>query len=610
MSSHENSIQFDTADYVLLSLMLGGSLGIGLYMARTGKKNTTQADYLLGGRRMTAIPVCLSLFATFQSAISLLGIPTEVYIYGTMMIYGTIGLSLSYPLAMVTTIPLMYPLGVTSINEYLSLRYRCKSIQVIGAVIGVFSNLAYMTVALLSPALALETAVGIPLWMSIFLVGAVGTAYTTLGGMKSVVWTDVFQSVVIFAGIFTVLVKGTMDAGGVDKVWQIGKDSGRIKYFDMSLDPRVRHTSWNQVIGYVVFWLGVHFTQPSVQRLISTSSIQEANKVYLYTIPVVVIYNVVLFFTGLAILAYFFTLGCDPIAGGLFDNKNQLVPYFVLHALRLFPGLPGLYISTIFSGALSTLSSGINSMSANVVQDFLAKFLQGMPERMVTTITKLLVCFFGVVIAALAYLAKEFEGPVSQLSYTVGSTTKGPLLGLFLLSGLFPQANYIGAIFGLASGLGVGLWKVFGSLWFGYRTPILPPGPIHQCPVENVTVFNTTTPAYAISTDAAGLLMFSWTYNLTTSSVYHSTESSVATGLEDRAFSFYDVSYTLNPLITASVTLLAGLIASLVVRPFLREAWSPESKLLFPFCRRFWYSDMDVLSTEMQNKSKDRDLED
>ncbi|GFR57788.1 sodium-coupled monocarboxylate transporter 1 [Elysia marginata] len=511
---------------------------------------------------------------------------------------------------MVTVVPLMYPLGVTSINEYLALRYRCKSLQVIGAAVGVFSSLCYMTVALLSPALALETAVGIPLWMSIFLVGAVGTAYTTVGGMKSVVWTDVFQSVVIFAGIFTVLVKGTMDAGGVDKVWQIGKDSGRIKYFDMSLDPRVRHTSWNQVIGFVAFWLSVHFSQSSVQRIVSTTSIREAYKVYLYTIPVVVIYNIVLCFTGLAILAYFFTLGCDPIAGGLFDNKNQLVPYFVLHALRLFPGLPGLYISTIFSGALSTLSSGINSMSANVVQDFLAKFLQGMPERMVTTITKLLVCFFGIVIILMAYLAKAFQGPVTQMSYIVGSATNAPLLGLFLLSGLFPQANYIGAIFGLASGFAVGLWKVFGSLWFGYRTPILPPGPTHQCPVENVTVFNMTTPTYAMTTDAAGLLTSSWAPNVTTSLDYHSTESAVVPGLDDRAFSFYDVSYTLNPLITASVTLLAGLIASLVVRPFLREAWSPEAKLLFPFCRRFWYSDMDVLSTETQNKNKDRDLED
>ena len=237
---------------------------------------------------------------------------------------------------------------------------------------GVSTNLAYMMVALLSPALAVEAAVGVPPWMSICLVGSIGTVYTTLGGMESLIWTDVFQSAIIFTGIFTVLVKGMIDVGGADKVWQIGTNRGRLQFDEFSLDPRVRHTVWNQRFGAVFYWLAIHFSQSSVQRAMSTRAIGEANKVYIITIPLVAFYGVTMCATGLLILVYFFSLGCDSLAAGLIQNKNQVVPYWVLHALRFLPDLPGLYISTIFSGALSTLSSGINSLSANTVEDFLA----------------------------------------------------------------------------------------------------------------------------------------------------------------------------------------------------------------------------------------------
>ncbi|CAG5123793.1 unnamed protein product, partial [Candidula unifasciata] len=221
-----NPIHMGIADYVTLGIMLLISLGIGVFFAIRGGKNETKvpinlhsfterllpttislvnAEYLVGSRRMGALPVCLSLFATFQSAISLLGVPAEVYTYGTMNLYSTVAIVLSYLIGIVTIIPLMHPLKVTSVNEYLQMRFQSRTVRLVGTLIGVISSISYMTVALLSPALALQTAVDLPLWMSIVLVGAVGTAYTAIGGIKSVVWTDVFQTVIIFGGIVVIL---------------------------------------------------------------------------------------------------------------------------------------------------------------------------------------------------------------------------------------------------------------------------------------------------------------------------------------------------------------------------------------------------------------------
>ncbi|CAG5123795.1 unnamed protein product, partial [Candidula unifasciata] len=196
-----------TTDYVMLAIMLLVSMSIGVFFAISGRKNTTKAEYLLGSRRLGMLPVCLSLFATFSSAISLLGVPAEVYTYGTMVFYTGVAIVLAYLTAIVTIVPLLHPLKVTSVYEYLEMRFQWRFMRLLGTFIGVVSSVSYMTIALLSPALALQTAVDLPLWMSIVLVGTVGTVYTAIGGIKSVVWTDVFQTVIIFGGIVVILLK-------------------------------------------------------------------------------------------------------------------------------------------------------------------------------------------------------------------------------------------------------------------------------------------------------------------------------------------------------------------------------------------------------------------
>ncbi|KAK3793346.1 hypothetical protein RRG08_012108 [Elysia crispata] len=595
MSFTDDRVVFRAADYVMLGVMLLGSMGIGLYFAFSGVSQRTKVDYLLGGRRLKALPVCLSLFASFMSAISLIGIPTEIYSYGTMYVYCLIGQGFSYILAMFTLVPLFYPLRLTSVYEYLNMRFKSRTVQLIGASFGVMSTLSYMTVALLSPALALETAVGIPLWLSIVLVGAIGTIYTTLGGMKSVIWTDVFQAFVIYVGIFTVIIKGTMDAGGFGKVWQINKETGRIVFDDISIDPRVRHTIWNLSLGMSFYWLANHFSQTSVQRLVSTRSIEDANKVYLFTCPLVLAFVAVLSLTGLVLVAYFQQLGCDPLAAGYVKNKNQIVPYFVIHTLSFFPGLAGLYISTIFSGALSTLSSGINSLAANTVQDFLPWFLRYRSEAVVTTVTKTLVCFFGITSTGLAYLAKDFEGPVIQVGFTAVSATNGPLLGLFLLAGLFPQANYVGAVVGFASSLVFSYCNAIGSLRFGYSTKMLPMGPTDRCGSGNASSM-TVTPGYTFTTtdDVNG------SSELTMSTTLRNMQEMDALGLPQRDFSLYDISYVLAPVIGTILTIVIGLTASFISNHLFSKTTTPEAKFLFPFCRRLWYSDRDVLDTELK----------
>ena len=582
------NVHFETIDYVLLGVMLCGSMAIGLYFSFSGKRQRTKEEYLLGDRRMSALPVCLSLFATFQSAISLLGAPNEVYTYGTMYAYDILGTTPCNLLAIVTIVPLIYPLSITSVNEYLFLRYESQYVQMMGSLLGIISSLSYMTIALLSPALALEPTVGIPLWLSIVVVGGVGTIYTTLGGIKSVIWTDVFQTVFIFSGAFTVLVKGIMNVGGIGKVWDIGSATGRIDFDEVSFDPRVRHTVWGFTFGAMIYWYSSFYTQSSVQRVLSTRSITDVRKVHMISIVLYAVYSSVLVSTGLVLTAYFHVTRCDPLAAGFITNNNQLVPYFVILTLKFLPGLSGLYISTIFSASLSTLSSGINALAANTMEDFVSKFLRGKSEYVMTSVTKLLVCFYGLACIGLAYLAKELQGPVTQMTFMVVGAVAGPLLGVFMLGATFPHANYVGALVGCAVGILVCFGQSIGASRFGYQTATLPPGPTDKCTAVNITTLLTT------GNDASTPTQYPMSSGNRTAPVDFVPQ------LRDRDFSVFDISYIWNPALGVFTTISVGLIVSLIASRFMSQKLRPQAKFLFPFCRRLWRTDTIVINAEVE----------
>lgn len=95
-----------------------------------------QVGYLLGNRQMSMLPVCLSMCITYQSAIAFLGVPAEVYANGTMYLYLGCGIGLSYIVSLFTVVPLMYPLQITSVYEYLELRFESRCVRLLVTSLG------------------------------------------------------------------------------------------------------------------------------------------------------------------------------------------------------------------------------------------------------------------------------------------------------------------------------------------------------------------------------------------------------------------------------------------------------------------------------------------
>lgn len=91
-----------------------------------------------------------------------------------------------------------------------------------------------MGIVLFAPALALETVTGIPKAIAVIVIGAVCAFYSILGGLRAVLWTDAFQSILMFAAVFTVIISGLIKAGGFGEIFRTASEGGRLelwKYF-------------------------------------------------------------------------------------------------------------------------------------------------------------------------------------------------------------------------------------------------------------------------------------------------------------------------------------------------------------------------------------------
>ncbi|XP_027762973.1 sodium-dependent multivitamin transporter [Empidonax traillii] len=452
-------MEFTTIDYTIFVLLLVLSSAIGLFYALSGDRQRTVQEFLLANRDMGCLPVALSLLATFQSAVAILGVPAEIYRFGTEYWF----LGCSYFLGLLVPahifIPVFYRLRITSTYEYLELRFN-KTVRVLGTVTFIFQMVIYMGVVLYAPALALNAVTGFDLWSAVLTMGLVCTLYTTLGGLKAVIWTDVFQTLVMLAGQLAVIVVGAQRVGGMARVWHVAEQEGKISGIDLDPNPLVRHTFWTLAVGGVFMMLSLYgVNQAQVQRYLSARSEREAKLSCYAVFPCQQIVLCLSCLTGLVMFVYDREHPLTPRPA----SSDQLVLFFVMDVLRDLPGLPGLFVACLFSGCLSTISSAFNSLATVTMEDLVRPHFPGLSESRATLLSKLLALGYGLLCLGMAYVSSML-GPVLQAAISIFGMVGGPLLGLFCLGMFFPCANPTGAAVGLVAGLAMAGWVGIGSL--------------------------------------------------------------------------------------------------------------------------------------------------
>ncbi|XP_052120880.1 sodium-coupled monocarboxylate transporter 1-like [Frankliniella occidentalis] len=541
----DGDLHFAVADYAMFGLMMCISALVGVYYGFYKRQDTVQ-DYLLGGKSMGIFPIAMSLVASNVSGITMLGVPAEMYTYGSQ--YAALNLSAVLVCVAVVRwfVPVFFKLQFTSSYEYLEHRFN-RSVRRIASFLFGLGLLLYLPVVIYVPCLAFNQVSGIALHIIAPAVMLICIFYTTVGGLKAVVWTDTLQLVVLVAASFVVITMGILMVGGMGEFIHRADSGGRLVFFDMNPDPLTRTTFWTVFVGSIPDIASSHAVHPTaLQRFLSVPTLRSAQWAAVILCAGYILTKGLSCVTGLLVFATYHE--CDPLKTRSIKKPDQLVPFFVMDVARSVPGLAGLFVAGVFSAALSTMSSGLNTLAGTIYEDFLVHGLarrdRAPTEFQASLIIKGLALIVGVLCMALMFVVERL-GSVLQVTYTLSGITGGAQLGLFVLGLFVPWANVKGAMAGgLCSLLFMG-WIVTGSqaaIFSKQLTYPWLPTRVDGC-ANNVT-------------DILHDKDMTWTNSIT----------EMHTNPED-TFVLYRISYYYYTLLGALIVVVVGLVVSLFTGP-------------------------------------------
>lgn len=456
-------------DYIIVLIYIVGFLLLG----RLFKGSSSGEDYFLGGKSFGWASLSLSTVATQLSAISFISAPAFVGLKeGGGMIWLTY--EFAVPLAMlflmVFLIPPMYKAGIVSVYAYLERRFS-PSTRVLMSVVFQISRAFATSVMVYTVALILTSVMDIAMWQTILIIGVVTLIYCYQGGMKAVVYGDVIQMIILFGGIVICLGAGLYFLGGWDAFIQ-NLDRSRltaVNFQSMGFEKGDEFGFWPMLIGGLFLYMSYYGTdQSQVQRLFSAQDSGTVRTTLLSNglmrFPITFVYSVM----GLVIGTMVAT---QPEFRQLIpaEKPDLMMPIFIREYLP--HGLIGILMVAIFSAAMSSLSSGVNSLSAASVEDFFNRKKQLNTETYMRY-SKYATLFWGLVCIVLAFFTGDIAKTVIEAINKVGSVFYGPILATFIAAIGIKSINSKGINIGITAGVlvNVYLWLFVPSVfWFWWN---------------------------------------------------------------------------------------------------------------------------------------------
>ncbi len=458
-------------DWLVILLYGIGMLWIGWHYS---KQNKTKEDYLLGGRKMNPAAVGISLFATLLSTLSYLTYPGEMILNGPMIFAGILAFPLVYWVVGWWLIPQIMKTGVTSAYEILEQRLGL-SVRMLATVMFLLLRLLWMaTIIYVTVDVALFSVVKFDKsWVPVIgiLLTVITIVYTSMGGMKAVVVTDVVQSAIFMGGALLSVVIVCYQLKSVGAIFPNSwpEHWGEIK---LGFDPQQRTTLGNAMLVLFVWYVCTNGSdQMAVQRYLSTSDIKTARKSFRISLYSNVIAYLILALVGLSMLAYF-TQNSELLVAGKTINEqaDTLFPRFIL--IGLPAGLSGLVIAGLLAAAMSSMSSGLNSVSSVISEDFIKRFRKNKSADFDSLKQiKRLSYITGAAVMVLSLLVGQVPGNLLDVIMKVVNLFVAPLFVLFFMALFIPFATnrgtFWGGIISVGAAMAVAFWGVFGItvLW-------------------------------------------------------------------------------------------------------------------------------------------------
>jgi len=413
------------------------------------KKNKNESEgYFLAGRDMGWIAIGTSLFMSNIGSEHLVGLSGTGAASGLAVGHFEWLAALILLLLGWLFVPFYLRSGVYTMPEFLGKRYNsaCQTyftgISIVGYV------LTKISVSLYAGGIIIQEITGIDLWMSAGVIVIFTGFYTVMGGLRAVVYTDIFQTVILLIGSFILVFSGLNAVGG----WSSLVSQSPEGFFQMWKAASHPDFPWTGIVfGAPILGIWYWCTdQCIVQRTLSAKNLGHARggtilAGYLKILPVFL-------FILPGIMARILFADLDA------SQSDKALPKMVMHLLS--PGVKGVFFAALLAALMSSLAAVFNSCSTLITWDVFRKWKPEASEATLVSVGRWTTGF----LAVLGLLWIPFMKYISTQLYIYLQSVQGyiapPIAACFLLGLFFPRINGTGAITSLGVGFVLGFLRL------------------------------------------------------------------------------------------------------------------------------------------------------
>ncbi|MFT5407701.1 MAG: SSS family solute:Na+ symporter [Verrucomicrobiales bacterium] len=450
-----------TLDLIVLVVYIATVVGAGFWFAR---RSNTSDGFMKAGGRLPGWVIGLSLFGTYLSSNTFIGVPGKAYAGN----WNAFVFSLSIPIAIIIAtryfVKFYRDSGEISAYEHLEKRFGLWA-RIYAVTCYLLTQVARCATIMLGVAIGLQQVTGWNLTTIILVSGILVTAYTLIGGIEAVIWTDAIQAVVLTVG--ALLVIGTLlveHPEGASAAFAIAFDNDKFSLGSWKFGDLANSTVW----VVLVFGLFINLTnfgidQNYIQRYHAAEN-EAAAKRSLWIGALLYVPVSLLFFLIGSLLFSFYQSMPDEVAAiqamaGDRKFEDSILPHFM--ANHLPAGLGGLILAALAAAAMSTIDTSLNSSATITLKDLWGRLVRkGEPvsEAESMKVLRASTIGWGVIGTGTALLLTGNAKNILDIWWQLSGMFAGGMLGLFLLGLIVRKAGNAAAVTGVVLGVIVIFW--------------------------------------------------------------------------------------------------------------------------------------------------------
>ncbi|WP_243641609.1 solute:sodium symporter family transporter [Maribacter algicola] len=436
-------------------LFTGGVAAFTWYSLRKTNLGSSEG-YFLGGRSLTGGVIAGSMLLTNISSEHLIGMNGNSYVNGFIVIAWEVTSSIALVIAAIFFVPKYLKMGLTTIPQFLENRFDAQTRTLVSAILIVSFVVTLLPIVLYSGAIGLESLFGISeifgisktegLWVTVVVIGAIGSIYAIFGGLKAVAFSDTINGFGLLLGGLLIPVLALMAIGdnnifdGMRKVYEFAPEKFNVVGAPDSVLPfEVLFTGL--IINQLYFW---GMNQTIIQRALGAKNLKEAQKGLLLTGLFKILIPLIIVLPG--VICYFY------FQDTFYDQQDSVYPQLVKKVLPVW--LIGFFAAVIMGAVLSTFNSVLNSVATLFSVDIVKKhFNKNIADAKLVKIGKATSAILALVAIFTAPMVANASDGLYQLLQELNGIFFIPIASILLAGFFMKKVSAMGAKVALIFGL-------------------------------------------------------------------------------------------------------------------------------------------------------------